>query len=121
MKRSAAMWLLCLAGAVQAQGPGLPQELLGKWASRQADCVRPGPTTLTISPTTVLRQDVLGHIVNGWVKSERMIQVQFDVRNSGAHALRVRPFRLSASGDELHEHNGDSRVMTRTRCKAEPG
>lgn len=117
---AAAPWLLSFAGAVAAQAPALPQELLGTWASRRADCVRPGPTTLTISPSTVLRHDVPGHIISGWVRSERTIQVQFDARSSGAHALRFRTFRLSVSGDELYENNGDSRVMTRTRCSSEP-
>ncbi len=118
MKRLVILWLIFSCAGSIAQGPVVAPEILGTWAGRKSECSRPGPTTLLVSRTTVLRHNVTGHIVNGWNAAMKAIEVSFDPTSGGPHGLGVRTFSLSITGTTLHELKGGEVVMSRNKCDA---
>lgn len=120
--KTASWFLALLATRAFAQAPDIAPELLGTWASSPVDCERPGPTTLTISPTSVMRFHARGEVVNGDVMGGRIIgrktvDVRFEPVPPGFRELGERKFVLSVDGQELHETSDGKVVATRRKCK----
>ncbi len=110
-----------LATQAIAQAPDISPELMGTWASNAVDCERPGPTTLTISRTSVTRFHARGAVVNGNVMGGRIIgrktvDVRFEPGPPGFRELGERKFVLSVDGQELHETSDGKVVATRRKC-----
>jgi len=117
------LWALALSGIIgHASGaqnvPAFPPELLGTWATAEIDCRRPGPTTLTITPTTVLRDKVSGDISGGRLIGRKSVQVDFEYFGPDYRNLGTRIFRLSADSRSLFELSGGAVVATRHKCAA---
>jgi hypothetical protein len=110
--------LAFISSCAFAQAPTVTADLLGTWASADADCRKLGPSTLTISQTSVLRHDVRGSIINGRGPGRRSIEVFFEGAGGGQHALGVRMYTLAVDGSALLEMLGNGVVETRRRCKS---
>ncbi len=120
MKQVSLLLIGLLSAAAHGQALLVPAELLGTSATRKAECTRTGPTTLTISQSTVVRHNARGSIVNGWASAQKGIEVLFDPVSTGPHAPGVRTYSLSLDGDKLLELRGGTIVERRSRCPAPP-
>jgi hypothetical protein len=117
MKLSLLFPMALTAAAAAANGPEVPAEFLGTWASAPADCTAKGRSTLSISETTVDQHDAHGHIFAGSSPGNREIQVIFDTQSGGASARNVRTYTLSTDGRSLLELRGGQVVASRTKCE----
>lgn len=103
-------------GAVFAQSPPVPPELIGTWAGAEIDCTRPGPSTLKITSSTVIRHDYSGSITGSRVIGRQSVEVQFEYLGPDKRNLGNRIFRLSTDGRSLFELSGGAVVATRRKC-----
>ena len=118
IRRLSALLVVGLAAfASAANGPSVPAEFLGTWASAPRDCTIKGRTTLSIGETTVEQDSFHGHIVAGATPGNREIQVIFDTPGGSATARNIRTYALSTDGRSLLELRGGQVVASRTRCE----
>jgi hypothetical protein len=112
----------CVAGvtslsAFSQSPPPVPPELIGTWATAAIDCTRQGPTTLTITASSVLRYDSKGDITGARIVGRRGIYVSFEYLGPDVRNLGSRTFRLSTEGDVLYELSQERVVATRRKCE----
>jgi hypothetical protein len=118
MKATGLLIVGLFASKAFAQAPAVLPELIGTWASAQIDCQRAGPSTLTVTASSVTRFNIRGSIMGTRIIGSRSVDVLFDPLSTGSHSLRYRKFVLSANGGEIHELDGDKVVAKRRRCAA---
>jgi hypothetical protein len=105
--------------AVYSQSPPpVPPELIGTWATADIDCKKQGPTTLTITASSVLRYDAVGDITGTRIIGRRGVHVEFEYLGPDVRNLGPRTFRLSTEGDVLFEISQGRVVATRRKCDA---
>jgi len=102
--------------AAFAQSPPVHPELIGTWATSTIDCQRQGPSTLAITPSTVLRYDSSGSIIGARIIGRQSVEVQFEYLGPDKRNLGNRIFRLSTDGKSLYELSGGAIVATRRKC-----
>lgn len=105
--------------AVGSEGPLVPSEFLGTWASAPIDCKRTGETTLRITETTVQLNNTPGYLNAGASPGANAIEVIFRTPTGRAKAQNVRTYTLSTDGLRLLELRGGQVVATRTRCEVQ--
>jgi hypothetical protein len=105
-------------GPVYAKSP--PPELVGTWAASAADCRRLGPSTVTITASSVQWYQTSGRVTGGWREGLKTIEVVFEPAPGRPHGREVRTYALAADGKALLEMKGSEILVKRTRCEGTP-
>jgi hypothetical protein len=111
-------WLAAVSLTAFSQSPPpVPPELIGTWATAEIDCKKQGPTTLTITASSVLRYDAMADITGTRIIGRKGVHVEFEYLGPDVRNLGLRTFRLSTEGDRLLEISQGKVVATRRKCE----
>lgn len=94
----------------------VPDQFHGKWAGRQAQCLRASESSLTISENQIDFYESRGRVLSVKSSGELEIEVELELTGEGQVWRSTRRFSLSKDGHTLTDVT-TQRHFTRVRCK----